>query len=91
MQTGLPETQLLKWVNMADLMQISGVGKQYVELLEAAGVNTIEELCSRDAEHLFAKFEETNASRNFAKTTPAAKVVQGWIDQAKSMPAKITY
>jgi predicted flap endonuclease-1-like 5' DNA nuclease len=76
---------------MADLMQISGVGKQYVELLEAAGVNTIEELCSRDAEHLFAKFEETNASRNFAKTTPAAKVVQGWIDQAKSMPAKITY
>jgi predicted flap endonuclease-1-like 5' DNA nuclease len=54
---GLDETQLLKWANMADLMRISGVGEEYSELLEAAGVDTVKELKQRKAENLAARME----------------------------------
>ena len=45
-ESGLKETQILKWSNMADLMRIRGVGEEYSELLEAAGVDTIKEFRS---------------------------------------------
>ena len=51
-KTGVSESQLLKWANMADLMRVSGVGRQYAELLEASGVDTIKELRNRNAENL---------------------------------------
>ena len=40
-KTGVSESQLLKWANMADLMRISGIGSEFSELLEAAGVDTV--------------------------------------------------
>ena len=54
-QTGLSESQLLKWANLADLMRISGIGTQYAELLESAGVDTVSELRNRNPENLAAK------------------------------------
>ena len=54
-QCGVSTAQLLKWVNMADLMRISGIGCGYSELLEAAGVDTIKELRNRNANTLLQK------------------------------------
>ena len=39
--TGFSEKQILEWVNRADLMRCKGVGSEYSDLLEAAGVDTI--------------------------------------------------
>jgi predicted flap endonuclease-1-like 5' DNA nuclease len=89
--TGIGETHLLKWANMADLMRVSGVGRQYAELLEAAGVDTIKELRNRNAENLFTKMNEINTEKKLSKGAPAQTVVQGWIDQAKTMEPKISY
>jgi predicted flap endonuclease-1-like 5' DNA nuclease len=90
-KTGLRESQLLKWANMADLMRISGVGEEYSELLEAAGVDTVKELRNRNAENLAAKMAEVNASKKLTRTVPSEKTVAGWIEQAKSLDPLITH
>ena len=90
-QTGIGESQLLKWANRADLMRISGVSGQYSELLECSGVDTVKELRTRNAENLATKMAEVNGEKNLCKSVPAESVVQGWIDQAKDMEPTITH
>ena len=76
---------------MADLMRVSGIGRQYAELLEAAGVDTIKELRNRNAENLAAKMDEVNTAKNVANATPSQSMVEDWIVQAKQTEPKITY
>jgi predicted flap endonuclease-1-like 5' DNA nuclease len=90
-KTGVSEGQLLKWANMADLMRISGVGSEYSELLEAAGVDTVKELRNRNAENLAAKMMEVNKAKKLTRAVPSEKVVTGWVDQAKSLDPLITH
>ena len=89
--TGLSEGQLLKWANMADLMRISGIGPEYSELLEAAGVDTVKELRNRNAENLAARMAEVNATSKLTRAVPAEKVVSDWIEQAGSLEPLITH
>jgi predicted flap endonuclease-1-like 5' DNA nuclease len=89
--TGVDETQLLKWTNMADLMRIAGVGEEYSELLEAAGVDTVKELKHRKADNLTSRMVEVNATRKLVRQVPSAKQVAKWIEQAKSLPARISH
>lgn len=90
-QTGFSTIQLLKWANMADLMRISGVGEEYSELLEAAGVDTVKELALRRADNLAAKMKEVNEAKKLTRALPAASQVQKWIDQAKTLDAAISH
>ena len=90
-KTGLSTSQLLNWVDMADLMRVSGVGRQFGELLKAAGVDTIKELRNRNADNLTAKLAEVNAEKKLAKKVPTAAQVQDWIEQAKTMGPMITH
>ena len=89
--TGLDEAQLLKWANMADLMRISGVGEEYSELLEAAGVDTVKELRQRRADNLTARMEEVNAAKKLVRQRPSVKQVTRWIEQAKSLAPTISH
>ncbi len=89
--TGLDEARLLKWANMADLMRISGVGEEYSELLEAAGVDTVKELQHRKADNLAARMAEVNAAKKLTRVVPAASQVAKWIEQAKSLTPIISY
>jgi predicted RecB family nuclease len=89
--TGLGETLLLKWANMADLMRIKGVARQYSELLECAGVDTVKELRNRNAENLAQKMSEVNAEKKLAKASPTAAEVAKWVEEAKGMEPKITH
>ncbi|MCP5153416.1 MAG: DUF4332 domain-containing protein [Ectothiorhodospiraceae bacterium] len=90
-KTGLKEAQLLKWANMADLMRISGVGSEYSELLEAAGVDTVKELRNRNAENLAAKMKEVNEQKKLTRATPSVSAVTKWVEQAKALPPLITH
>jgi len=89
--TGLSESELLKFANMADLMRIKGVGEEYSELLEAAGVDTVKELRNRRADNLTAKMAEVNEAKKLVRSLPAEKIVQGWIDHAKTLDPLITH
>lgn len=89
--TGLGESTILKWTNMADLMRISGVGPQYSELLKGTGVDTIKELRQRNAENLAAAMETLNDEKNLTRSSPPAATVAKWVAAAKEMDPRITY
>ena len=88
---GIPEHMLLKWANMADLMRVKGVGEEFSELLEAAGVDTVKELKMRNAENLAAKMAEVNGIKKLTRTVPSVKTVTKWVEQAKTMQPVITH
>ena len=90
-ETGISEKLILKWTNHADLFRINGVGPQFAELLEAAGVDTVKEFRHRVAENLQPKLEETNAAKNICNRVPAVSEIQKMIDQAKELETKMTY
>ena len=90
-ETGLQAAQLLKWANMADLMRISGVGEEYSELLEAAGVDTVKELRNRNAENLAGTMAKVNEEKNLTRAVPSATVVEKWVEQAKTLDPLITH
>lgn len=89
--TGISGKSILKWTNHADLMRINGVGPQFSELLEAAGVDTVKELKHRAADNLQQKLEEINNKRNLVNRVPSVSEVQKMIDQAKELPAIMEY
>lgn len=89
--TGIDESRILNWANKADLMRIKGVGEEYSDLLEAAGVDTVKELKHRNADNLHAKMEEINAAKKLVRALPTPKAVADWIEQAKVLPPVLTY
>lgn len=90
-ETGIRHDLILTWVNHADLFRIKGVGPQFAELLEASGVDTVKEFAHRNAENLVAKMVEVNEKEHRTRRVPTVTEVQKMIDQAKELPAEVTY
>ena len=90
-KSGISEKRILTFANMVDLFRIQGVGAQYAELLEAAGVDTVVELATRNAENLTKKMEEVNEEKNLVRRVPPLKNVEDWIAEAKSLPRVLEY
>lgn len=89
--TGIAETALLKWVHVADLMRITGIGAEYAELLDAVGVDTIKELQRRCAPNLADRLRAVNVDRRLTRAVPSAQRVARWIDEANHLPPVITH
>jgi predicted flap endonuclease-1-like 5' DNA nuclease len=90
-ESGIDERKLLEWVNHADLMRINGVGSEYSDLLEAAGVDSIPELANRNAENLHAKMVEVNAAKKLVRRDPSLSETQRWIAEAKTLDRIVTH
>jgi predicted flap endonuclease-1-like 5' DNA nuclease len=67
-------------------MRIKGVGGQYAELLEAAGVDTVVELATRKPENLFKKLQEVNEQKELVRNLPTLVQVEDWVKQAAYLP-----
>ena len=89
--TGIAHKLILRWTNHVDLYRIKGVQKQYAELLEAAGVDSVVELAQRDPTHLLPKMVATNEAKKLVRKLPTQKQVADWVAQAKKLPRVITY
>lgn len=89
--SGIEDAKILKFANMADLMRLKGVGAEYAELLEAAGVDTVKALKNRNAANLTKAIVAVNATRSLVRLLPSEKVVAKWIAQAKTLPPMMTY
>ncbi len=91
--TGIKGSVILRWVNMSDLFRIRGIGKQYAELLERAGVDTVKELKMRKPDHLLAQMEKINnaGKKRLVRALPGVKRIKSWINQAQKMPPMVTY
>lgn len=89
---GVSPKLVLEWVNHVDLMRIDGVGSEYSDLLEAAGVDSPAELALRNAANLAQTFQELDAARpDWIRSVPSVATVEGWIAQAKALPKIVTH
>lgn len=89
--SGMDKGRILKFVNHADLCRVKGVGGEYSELLEAAGVDTVPELAQRNADNLAEKMAAVNEEKKLVRALPSAKQVADWVAQAKELPRVITH
>jgi predicted flap endonuclease-1-like 5' DNA nuclease len=90
-KTGIGAELILDWVNYVDLYRIKGIGSEYSELLEKAGVDTVVELSKRKPENLLKTLEETNRQKKLVRKLPALSLVTNWVAQAKKLPRVIKY
>ncbi|NKB77618.1 MAG: DUF4332 domain-containing protein [Gammaproteobacteria bacterium] len=90
-KTGIGESVILRFVNMADLFRIKGVSSQYAELLKEAGVDTVKELRNRNPANLTTAMKETNEKKKVCRQVPSQSMVEAWVTQAKSLDAVVTY
>lgn len=88
---GCPAALVLEWVNLADLMRIKGVGSEYSDLLEEAGVDTVPELAQRNPENLHAAITKAIEDKGLVRRPPSAADVESWVAQAKELGRTITY
>ena len=90
-KTGISSDLILEWVNHADLFRIKGVGEEYSDLLEEAGVDTVPELAQRNPDNLYAALKQTNEAKKLVRQLPSKRQVADWVQQAKQMPRMIHY
>lgn len=90
-KTGISSKLILEWVNHVDLFRVKGIGGEYADLLEAAGVDTVPELGQRNPGNLHQKLVEVNQQKKLVRQLPSEKQVEDWVEQAKKLPRKITY
>jgi predicted flap endonuclease-1-like 5' DNA nuclease len=90
-KAGISGTLILEWVNHVDLFRIKGVGEEYSDLLEEAGVDTVPELAQRNPENLHQKLVAVNQAKKLVRRLPTQAQVSDWIEQAKRLPRVITY
>jgi predicted flap endonuclease-1-like 5' DNA nuclease len=90
-KTSISPKLILEWVNLSDLFRIKGVGEEYSDLLEEAGVDTVVELSRRNASNLHAKILEINETKKLVRRPPSLASIESWIQEAKTLPRIIEY
>jgi predicted flap endonuclease-1-like 5' DNA nuclease len=90
-KTGISETIILEWVNMADLFRIKGIGEEYSDLLKEAGISTVIELARRNPENLHETIVGYNETKKLVRRPPSLTQVIDWIEQAKTLPRMVEY
>lgn len=89
--TGISEKLILEWVNLADLIRIKGIGEEYSDLLEEAGVDTVKELRTRDPQNLHHAIAVVNERKHLVRRLPSRRQVTSWVKQASSLPPIVKY
>ncbi len=90
-KSNIASSLILRWVNHADLFRVKGIGGEYAELLEAAGVDSVPELGQRNAESLQQKLAEANERKRLVRKVPSVSQVKSWIASAKELPKVVTH
>ena len=89
--TGISGKQVLRWVNHADLFRIKGVGAEFAELLEAAGVDSVPELAQRSPANLAKAMAEKNEEKKLTRRVPSESQVSDWVAHAKTLARVVTH
>lgn len=90
-KTDISEKLILEWVNLSDLVRIKGVGEEYSDLLEEAGVDSVKELRNRRADNLHKTVLETNTKKKLVRRPPSLSMIENWVAQAKKLKPVITH
>ena len=90
-KSGITGALILRWVNHVDLYRVKGVGEEYADLLEAAGVDSVPELAQRNPENLHQKLAAVNDEKSRVRKIPSLSQVTEWIEHAKRLPRVVEY
>tara|TARA_B100000676_G_scaffold214240_1_gene210662 strand:- start:239 stop:643 length:405 start_codon:yes stop_codon:yes gene_type:complete len=84
-ETGITSPKLLHWAKRAELMKIKNLGRDYADLLEAVGVESVSELKRRNPESLHEMMKNANQVKKIVDRMPSLKRVTSWIDDSKDI------
>jgi predicted flap endonuclease-1-like 5' DNA nuclease len=84
-ETGYPIAQLRRWVDLAELMGIAGIGPAHAALLHAAGVDSLGRLAQRDPRRLATRLVDAARLNREAPTPPSPRVLARWIVNAREL------
>src|SRR5687767_9205002 len=90
-RTEIGEGKILDWVNRADLMRVSGIGSEFADLLEAAGIDSVPELAQRNPTLLAQKLTKVNDEKRLTRVVPNESQVRDWIEQSKKLPTAVEH
>lgn len=90
-ESGISDKLIMKWINRADLARIKGIGGEYADLLESAGVDTVPELAQRNATNLHKTITDVNEQKKLVRSLPSESQIAAWIAQAKKTDRAIHY
>ncbi len=89
-ETGISSPKLLHWAKRAELMEIRNLGRDYSDLLEAVGVESVSELKRRNPESLHESMSAMNSKQEIVDRMPSIKRVAKWIDESKDIDIKVS-
>ncbi|MGB1253541.1 MAG: DUF4332 domain-containing protein [Candidatus Promineifilaceae bacterium] len=89
--TRIPSRRLLHFVHRADLSRVKGVGEEYAELLEVAGISNVPKLANCNPDDLIVTLKDVNSYRRLVRRLPAKRLVAEWINTAQALPAVVQY
>jgi hypothetical protein len=78
---------VLSWVCRGDLLRVRGVGRQYSELLESAGVSSVADLSNRNALVLWQTLRGANRKKRLVRRVPPLETIEMWVYNAKKLDA----
>ena len=84
-ETGITSPKLLHWAKRAELMKIKNLGRDYADLLEAVGVESVADLKRRNPESLHEMMHNANQAKKIVDRMPSLKTVTNWIDDSKDI------
>jgi hypothetical protein len=93
-KTKIPVKDILRAVTMADRLRVKGVGREHAELLEVAGVKTVQDLRYRNPANLAEAIAAAAARHKELKhlaMLPSEKVICRWIESAKKLKNEVSY
>ena len=90
--TGISSNLIREWVDKIDLMRVPGVGPQYSDLLEAAGVGSPAELAQRNPANLAVTVQEVVAARpGIVRRIPSETEIAAWIVEAGELDSAVEH
>lgn len=90
-EIGVDQRFILDLAGRADLARVPGLDATKIELLEAAGVHTVDDLVERSPPGLCQRLMEINYFQGLAELNPTLTEVSHWIAEAKTLPSLLEH
>jgi predicted flap endonuclease-1-like 5' DNA nuclease len=89
-QTSLSPKLILRWVQLADLMRVEGVGSDDSQLLLDAGITSASELAIQDPKALLKELSRVKEEQGSVRGLPRLEQLADWIRKASELETLVT-
>lgn len=83
-ELGISERLISKWVNLADLLRVKGIGKRYLKLLDKIGIGNLNKLSKQGPDNILQKIDSLDQEDlKKIKRKPSLKTIRRWIEESR--------